>query len=79
MIACAFPYTADTSAGGKGATFGTIKPEADEYGPLPSELEARTINLYSLPFERPDTTQLVVELSQNCPVGTEKSESASTR
>ena len=55
-VACALPAIALAAVGAPGSVAGVTEFDAPESGPLPTLLVARTVNVYAVPFVRPDTT-----------------------
>jgi hypothetical protein len=62
---------ADTPVGAPGTVAGTAAAEAAEAAPVPAEFVAVTVNVYEVPFVRPETVQEVVALVQVNELGDE--------
>jgi len=54
----------DTAVGAPGTVAGTAAEDAVEAVPVPAEFVAVTVNVYEVPFVRPETVQEVVALRQ---------------
>jgi hypothetical protein len=54
------PTVAVTAVGAPGTVDGVTEFDGDEVGPLPMTLVAVTVNVYAVPFVRPDTVAVVV-------------------
>ena len=57
--AWAFPGTADTAVGGSGAILGVVAALASDAGDVPTTLVAVTVNVYAVPFVRPETVAVL--------------------
>jgi len=60
----ASPNTTATSIGAPGTVAGTTAPEVVDAEPVPALFVAFTVNVKEVPFVRPVTVQLVVEVVQ---------------
>ena len=68
---CVFPNTPDTPVGAPGTVAGTTAEDALEAVPVPAAFVAVTVNVYEVPFVRPVTVQLVVDVVHVRPPGDE--------
>ena len=63
--------TATTAVGASGTVEGTIETDAADGEPTPDAFVAVTVNVYEVPFVRPETVQLVAVVAQVSPPGDE--------
>jgi len=57
---CRFAFeVADTAVGAPGGPTGITAADAADAAPLPEEFVAVTVNVYEVPFVRPETVQVV--------------------
>ena len=60
-----------TAVGPSGVVAGTAGADATEAVPVPTPLEAVTVNVYEVPLVNPDTVQALVPVEQVKPPGVE--------
>jgi hypothetical protein len=68
-VARPFPAVAETPVGAPGAVAGVTALDGDEAGPAPAPLVAVTVNVYAVPFVKPETVNGLAEPVAVAPPG----------